>query len=244
MKEIVDVEFLPVLDDEDFQREKSMPHSVTETKAYHETIKEEAPQEVHEQPIEGLKDKGVKEEVKEEVTEEQVEEIRENPREKAYEKAEEEAKAYKTYTHSEEKKRAGSRDTSYASFDTAQKQAFKKKKKKIGASIANGILLACAILIGIPLAAFVGFFVVMGVGMAVFFCGMAVGMGVLGLGLAGFTAVAGMGQMGMLCLFGSLLAIGGGGLGLCLLGAIFVWIKRLCVGGYRRIKNRREREVA
>ena len=84
----------------------------------------------------------------------------------------------------------------------------------------------------------------MGIGMAVFFCGMAVGMGVLGLGLAGFTVVAGMGQIGMLCFFGSLLAIGGGGVGLCLILMIFIWIKRLCVGGYRRLKERKERGVA
>lgn len=235
MKEIVDVEFLPVLDDEDFQREKNMSSAIAETKAYHETIKEGTQEEVYEEPIEVLK---------EEVKEEPMGEPKEDSRERVYEKAQEEAKAYRTYTASQESKSAGSRDTSYASFDTAQKQAFKKKKKKIGASIASGILLAIAILIGIPLAAFVGFFVVMGVGMAVFFCGMAVGMGVLGLGLAGFTAVAGMGQMGMLCLFGSLLAIGGGGFGLCLLSMIFVWIKRLCVGGYRCLKHRREREVA
>ena len=144
----------------------------------------------------------------------------------------------------QKKTETGERDTSYASFDTAQKQAFRKKKKKISASIANGILLALAILIGIPIAAFVGFFAVMGIGMAVFFCGMAVGMGVLGLGLAGFTVVAGMGQIGMLCFFGSLLAIGGGGVGLCLILMIFIWIKRLCVGGYRRLKERKERGVA
>ena len=33
MKEIVDVDFLPVLDDEDFQREKNSTHSLTEEKS-------------------------------------------------------------------------------------------------------------------------------------------------------------------------------------------------------------------
>ena len=234
MKEIVDVDFLPVLDDEDFQREKNSTHSVTEEKAYNEVIKEN---ETYEYSTE---------ETVENIQEEKEEEPEKATYEKTYEQTYEQSNGYKSYDRGDKQKKTetGERDTSYASFDTAQKQAFKKKKKKIGASIANGILLAHAILIGIPIAAFVGFFAVMGIGMAVFFCGMAVGMGVLGLGLAGFTVVAGMGQIGMLCFFGSLLAIGGGGVGLCLLLMIFVWIKRLCVGGYRRLKERKERGVA
>lgn len=234
MKEIVDVDFLPVLDDEDFQREKNSTHSVTEEKAYNEVIKEN---EIYEYSTE---------ETVENIQEEKKEEPVKVAYEKTYEQTYEQSNTYKSYDMRDKQKKTetGERDTSYASFDTAQKQAFKKKKKKISASIANGILLALAILIGIPIAAFVGFFAVMGIGMGVFFCGMAVGMGVLGLGLAGFTVVAGMGQIGMLCFFGSLLAIGGGGVGLILLLMIFVWIKRLCVGGYRRLKERKERGVA
>ena len=230
MKEIVDVDFLPVLDDEDFQREKNSTHSLTEEKVYNEVIKENETYEYS----------------SEETVENIQEEKKEDPVKVAYEQTYEQSNTYKSYDMGDKQKKTetGERDTSYASFDTAQKQAFKKKKKKISASIANGILLALAILIGIPIAAFVGFFAVMGIGMAVFFCGMAVGMGVLGLGLAGFTVVAGMGQIGMLCFFGSLLAIGGGGAGLCLILMIFIWIKRLCVGGYRRLKERKERGVA
>ena len=234
MKEIVDVDFLPVLDDDDFQREKNSTHSVTEEKVYNEVIKEN---EIYEYSTE---------ETVENMQEEKKEEPEKAAYEKTYEQTYEQSNAYKSYDMGDKQKKTetGERDTSYASFDTAQKQAFRKKKKKISASIANGIRLALAILIGIPIAAFVGFFAVMGIGMAVFFCGMAVGMGVLGLGLAGFTVVAGMGQIGMLCFFGSLLAIGGGGVGLCLILMIFIWIKRLCVGGYRRLKERKERGVA
>lgn len=201
--QIIDVEFLPTLDDEDYQREKAEQSS---------TAKEEP--SIH----------------FEEAREEEVK--IEEPKTNTYEKVNEESS-------SKEK-----RDTSYASFDTAQKQAFRQKKRKFSASLASGIGLALAILIGLPFAAFVGFFVVLGIGMAVFFCGLAFGMGVLGLGVAGFTAVAGMGQIGMLCLFGSLLAIGGGGLGFCLVALIFIWIKRLWVYVYRRLTHKRERGVA
>lgn len=201
--QIIDVEFLPTLDDEDYQREKAKQSS---------TAKEEP--SIH----------------FEEAREEEVE--IEEPKTNTYEKVNEES-SFKE-----------KRDTSYTSFDTAQKQAFRQKKRKFSASLASGIGLALAILIGLPFAAFVGFFVVLGVGMAVFFFGLAFGMGVLGLGVAGFTAVAGMGQIGMLCLFGSLLAIGGGGLGLCLVALIFIGIKRLWVYVYRWLTHKRERGVA
>lgn len=200
---IIDVEFLPALDDEDFQREKVNQNQET---------KEEPPIEF--------------EEVKKE--EAKVEE----PQRSKYEKTTEESTTKEP------------RDTSYTSFDTAQKQAFRQKKKRFGRSVATGIGLTLAILIGFPAVASVGFFILLGLGMAALFFGLAFGMGILGLGMAGFTAVAGMGQIGVLCLFGSLLAIGGGGLGFCLLILIFIGIKRLCVGIYRSMAHKREREVA
>lgn len=207
LPEIIDVEFLPTLDDEDFQREKNGDANSARQEAYktyEKTI-------IEEQKVESRSE------------EEKVEEPKANPYEKAHEQT---------------------RDTSYASFNTAQKQAFRQKKKKFGVSVASGIGLTLAILAGLPVAAFLGFFVVLGLGIAVLYCGMAFGMGVLGLGMAGFTAVAGMGPIAMLCFFGSLLAIGSGGLGFCLLALIFIWIKRLWLYVYRSIRRKPEREVA
>ena len=220
MKEIVDVDFLPVLDDEDFQQEKNQTYTLTEEKAYNEIIKEYEENTQDEEQAQGKTYQGEYERIYEEDTISQDEDMR------------------------SQEKTTQTRDTSYASFNTAQKQALKRKKKKISVYIVNGILLALALLIGTPILSFGGFFVVMGIGMAIFLCGMAIGMGILGLGLASFTVVAGMGQIAMLCFFGSLLMIGGGGVGLCLILMLFIWVKRLVVQGYKHLKGRNEKGEA
>ena len=220
MKEIIDVDFLPSLDDEDFKKEKNQEQTLIEDKAYNEIIKE---YEENTQDNESFQETKAQDE---------------------YEKIHEQNTSSWNESIEGQQKNAESRDTSYASFNTAQKQAFKRKKKKISGYIINGILLALVLLMGAPIVSFGGFFVVMGIGMALFACGMAVGMGVLGLGLASFTAVAGMGQVAMLSFFGSLLMLGGGGIGLCLMLMLFIWVKRLVVRGYKYLKNRDEKGVA
>ena len=220
MKEIVDVDFLPVLDDEDFQQEKNQTYTLTEEKVYNEIIKDYEENTQDEEQAQGKTYQGEYERIYEEDTISQDEDMR------------------------SQEKTTQTRDTSYASFNTAQKQALKRKKKKISVYIVNGILLALALLIGTPILSFGGFFLVMGIGMAIFLCGMAIGMGILGLGLASFTVVAGMGQIAMLCFFGSLLMIGGGGVGLCLILMLFIWVKRLVVQGYKHLKGRNEKGEA
>lgn len=220
MKEIIDVDFLPSLDDEDFQKEKNQVQTLIEDKAYNEIIKEYEENTKTDESFQEAKAQDEHEKIHEQNTSSWDESI--------------EGK----------QKNVESRDTSYASFNTAKKQAFKKKKKKIGGYIINGILLALVLLMGAPIVSFAGFFGVIGIGMAFFVCGMAVGMGVLGLGLASFTAVVGMGQVAMLSFFGSLLMIGGGGIGLCLMLILFIWVKRLVVRSYKYLKNRDEKGVA
>ncbi|MEG1928150.1 MAG: hypothetical protein RR090_05925, partial [Niameybacter sp.] len=131
-------------------------------------------------------------------------------------------------------------DTSYASYNSTKKEEFRKKKKKFGASLAGGIGLALAILLGLPFAVLLGGASLFVIGVGVFFSVFAVGMGILGLGVAGFSTAAGIAPLGMLFFFGSLIAIGGGGLGCCIISLIFIGIKNLFVGGKRKLKRERE----
>ena len=89
MKEIVDVDFLPVLDDEDFQREKNSTHSLTEEKVYDEVIKENETYEYS----------------SEETVENIQEEKKEEPLKVAYEQTYEQSNTYKSYDMGDKQKK-------------------------------------------------------------------------------------------------------------------------------------------
>lgn len=210
LPEIIDVDFLPVLDDEDYKREKEsqasdVAHEPNKTK---ETVKEKEPLYTN------------------------------------YEETEKEG--YQNYTTHKEsnKEQEVKQDTSYASYDEARRQAFTKKKRKFDSLIFSGIAILGALFIGLPIAFALG-----GIAAGVIATGtllsiVALGVGVIGLGTAGFTVAAGMGTMALLFLFGSLVALGVGGLGLCIIIALFIGAKNFIVRMNRRRKIKKESEEA
>ncbi|MDA3730525.1 hypothetical protein PBV87_03260 [Niameybacter massiliensis] len=261
LSDIIDVEFLPVLEDEDFKREKTGGMEQGETAAVavqkiSRNVQEIEMPQVEEKPKQQEEVKMHNESAYNTYTEDKV---HTEPKANTYSEPKvnvnhnnqgEDQAAYQKYTNTNEQSykqqdTAGPRqDTSYASYNSAKKEEFKKKKKKVGSSLLNGILLACAILFGLPIAVTFGGAAIFVLGMGIFFSVLALGVGVLGLGMAGFTATAGMASMGMLCLFGSLVAIGVGGLGCCIIALIFIGIKNIIVGSKQRRQLRKEREEA
>lgn len=229
LPEIVDVEFLPVLDDEDYKKEKTA-----------EAIQPLQPGKsinLNKDVEEQFKDKS-EETAKDKAKDEYKDKFKDNAKDKPenMESWQEKTKEQTQSIHTESVKQ----DTSYASYDSARKEAFKKKKKKLGNSLLSGIGIAIAILVGFPFVLGIGGTAIFVLGMGIFLSVFAIGMGILGIGMAGFTAAAGMGPMGILFLFGSLVALGIGGLGICIICLIFIGIKNLIVGMNRRRKIRRE----
>lgn len=263
LPEIIDVDFLPILDDEDYKREKTgkaqeLDQTLVDTNMFTDSQAQTVDKELNQTD----KTTDTQETIKEDFKENFKENV--NPKEyikqEGYKKGTEYSQAntytntqqtggYTNYRQSEKNyshNYTGSnnqnmrQDTSYASYDLARRQEFRKKKKKFGASILSGIGIVLAIFIGLPIALGLGGTAVFIIGMGIFLSIMALGVGVLGLGMAGFTAAAGMGPMGVLFLFGSLVALGVGGLGSCIICLIFIGIKNLIIGISRRRKIRKE----
>lgn len=271
LSEIIDVEFLPVLDDEDFKKERanggeqseaaavavpSVPRKVEEIQTPQTQAEEQSKQETvkmyNEPEYDTYTDSKVYSKSKtytESKTHAEANAYGDPKINNHSSYQNEDHTAYQKYAHTKEQAYKDTttdtkQDTSYASYNSAKKEEFKKKKKKIGSSLLNGIALACAILFGLPIAVTLGGTAVFVLGMGIFFSVVALGMGVIGLGMAGFTMTAGMASMGILCLFGSLIAIGVGGLGCCIIAFIFIGIKSLFVGSKQRRQLRKEREEA
>ena len=251
LPEIIDVDFLPILDDEDYKREKtdkSQELDQTLTNTDRVNYREEKTTNETENQADKMAD--TKESIKE--NNETREYIKEDAYTNAYTKDTEysqnneytktqQTSGYTNYKQTEQTYNQNMKqDTSYASYDLARRQEFRKKKKKFGASILSGIGIVLAIFIGFPILLTVGGTAVFVIGMGIFFSILAIGMGILGLGMAGFTATAGMGAIGMLFLFGSLIALGGGGLGVCIICLMFIGIKNLVVSGIRHRKLKKE----
>ena len=259
LPEIIDVDFLPILDDEDYKREKaSQAQGLDQTLVDTNKLIDSQAQ---------ITDRTLSHTDKLLDTEEATKEnfnVREYIKEDGYKKGTgynqsntntQQTSGYTNYKQTEQNynqqytqnnnqsnNQNMRQDTSYASYDQARRQEFRKKKKKFGASILSGIGIIMVIFIGLPIALGLGGTAVFAIGMGVFLSIMALGVGVLGLGMAGFTAAAGMGPMGVLFLFGSLVALGVGGLGLCIICLMFIGVKNLIVGMNRRRKIRKESE--
>lgn len=263
LPEIIDVDFLPILDDEDFKREKTgkvqdLDQTLVDTNKFIDLQSQTVDQTLNQTDkitdTQETNKENFKENFKENVN--QKEYIKEDGYKKGteYNQANtytntQQTAGYTNYKQTEQNRNQNynqsnnqnmRQDTSYASYDLARRQEFRKKKKKFGASILSGIGIVLAIFIGLPIALGLGGTAVFVIGMGIFLSIMAVGMGVLGLGMAGFTAAAGMGPMGVLFLFGSLVALGVGGLGFCIICLMFIGIKNLIVGMNRRRKIRKE----
>lgn len=219
LPEVIDVQ---VEEDLDFELREPEDDDTDTSKevAYKETIREEKVYEGYTEPkmIEATI-------VHEESVQEPV--VEENEQKAKYDKKDKQSK----------------KDTSFTSFKANQKASEKKWRKNVGKKISKFFWLILALIVGIPVVGFGGFFAVLGLGIAVMFCGMAVGMGIIGLGASAFLTTAGIASMGPVVFFGSLMGIGGGGLGLLLLLVILIWLKNRIIQFYKWAKKCMTEEV-